>query len=107
VSKPKFAITVTQWSASDDGTVWIEIKTEKHARQIRVAPDGLIDPEVEALLIKEVDSAVEAERERCAALAEEFRELQHGSVPADGLDATREAARQIAEAIRARHKPTE
>lgn len=43
-----------------------------------------------------------AEREACAALADEFRELPHGSIPAGGLEATREAARQIAEAIRNR-----
>lgn len=42
------------------------------------------------------------EREACANLADEFRELPHGSVPANGLEATWNAAKQISDAIRNR-----
>ena len=43
-----------------------------------------------------------SEREACAALADEFGSIPHGYVPLDGLEATAEAGRQIAAAIRAR-----
>jgi hypothetical protein len=39
------------------------------------------------------------ERDACAEIAREFGRLPHGHVPASGLSATYEAARQIAEAI--------
>lgn len=49
-----------------------------------------------------IDQARADEREACARLADEFRELPHGSVPARGLEATWAAAQQIADAIRNR-----
>lgn len=45
---------------------------------------------------------VRKERIACTAIAREFGDLKHGHVPADGLEATREASRQIADAIQYR-----
>lgn len=42
------------------------------------------------------------ERRACTAIAREFGDLKHGHVPVDGLEATREASRQIANAIQYR-----
>jgi hypothetical protein len=51
---------------------------------------------------------VAEEREACARLADEFCDLPHGHVFANGIMATRDAAQQIAAAIRARaNKPQE
>lgn len=52
------------------------------------------------------ETAIAAEREACAALADEFKNLPHGHVPASGLEATWNAADQIASAIRARGTTT-
>lgn len=53
-------------------------------------------------LAEVIDSAIAGEREACALLADEFRDLPHGSVPVSGLEATWAAAKQIADAIRNR-----
>ena len=42
------------------------------------------------------------ERRACTAIARDFGDIKHGHVPADGIDATREASRQIANAIQYR-----
>lgn len=42
------------------------------------------------------------ERRACTAIAREFGDIPHGHVPANGLEATREASRQIADAIQYR-----
>lgn len=66
------------------------------------ASDGHHELVAEVMALRRTLISVQNERDACAALADEFGRIPHGHVPLYGLEATAEAGRQIANAIRNR-----
>ena len=88
------------WVRADDGAN-CNTFFKKDDADMGVTLDQLAArPDIKGL----TDAAVAAEREACAALADEYAHLPHGHVPTTGLEAASEAAIYIADAIRARSK---
>ena len=68
----------------------------------RIMREAIGNATGDADAVSRAAAALRAEREACARLADEFRDLPHGAVPSRGLEATWAAATQIADAIRNR-----